>query len=468
MRTHNDLFAWQIQAIKTLTSTLRKGPPLGYALAADPGAGKTAVILHVLKALQHHGRAKKTLLIAPRAVLDTVWYQEARQWEDTHQLRIELTHQLGRTDRHYEIASAQADIVTVTTDNFATWLDDLQRLGRSPVDMIVVDESHMFANAGTKRTAALTVLGGKLPIILSSGTLMPNGPINSWAVGRAIFGDTNPWFPKSYWKWRNANFIARGRHGHLPKKNVAATARSEINRRGIALVLKPEDVGGGIIEHLEYYDMSDIVNYYLEKISHGAMPYGIDEFFELEDDAKFEKLRQITQGIIVETDDVIDRRRMTLLHDMVIGAEGPVIIPTYYRLEAQTLLGRLRERGLRVCLLSGQTPLRLRTPIINGWNANEYDVMLCNPTAMAEGVNLHKGGAHRIIWYTNTFSYRLWRQLNARLARTGQQNAVSVSRIVGRGFISIDQIMIEALERKFHSDAQVKDLLSQKIKEVTP
>jgi len=69
------LRAWQREAARQLTER----PNL--LLGAQPGAGKT---ITTLTALVHS--PKRSLLVAPEVILDTVWAQEAARWQHTRTL----------------------------------------------------------------------------------------------------------------------------------------------------------------------------------------------------------------------------------------------------------------------------------------------------------------------------------------------------------------------------------------------
>ena len=57
-------------------------------LALKMGTGKTVVTLTAIKKLLNSLRSKGALVVAPRRVAETVWKQEASEWEHTHDLRV--------------------------------------------------------------------------------------------------------------------------------------------------------------------------------------------------------------------------------------------------------------------------------------------------------------------------------------------------------------------------------------------
>ena len=57
-------------------------------------------------------------------------------------------------------------------------------------------------------------------------------------------------------------------------------------------------------------------------------------------------------------------------------------------------------------------------------------VLVCNPGAMGLGLNLQKGNARTVCWFSHGFSHSQRIQLNARLIRSGQRHVVSVISLV--------------------------------------
>ena len=50
------------------------------AIWADMGAGKTAITLHAIAEMLRLGFIRRAVVVAPRAVADSTWAQEAALW----------------------------------------------------------------------------------------------------------------------------------------------------------------------------------------------------------------------------------------------------------------------------------------------------------------------------------------------------------------------------------------------------
>ena len=80
------------------------------------------------------------------------------------------------------------------------------------------------------------------------------------------------------------------------------------------------------------------------------------------------------------------------------------------------------------------------------WNAGKIPLLLCHPASAGHGLNLQQGG-HIAIWYSlPNWNLELYQQANARIYRQGQQQPVTIYRIMAEG--TIDEDEARALETK--------------------
>jgi len=72
-------------------------------------------------------------------------------------------------------------------------------------------------------------------------------------------------------------------------------------------------------------------------------------------------------------------------------------------------------------------------------------MLLCHSNSTAEGFNLQFGG-NILVWYSLTFDYKTYTQMNARLYRRGQKKEVIVYRLILKD--GKDESAIKAIENK--------------------
>lgn len=87
------------------------------AIWADMGAGKTAITLHAIAELFRLGMITRAVVVAPRAVADSTWAQEAALWPDTQDLRVVVLR--GTPAQRKAQAEAPADVFCIGRDGLA-------------------------------------------------------------------------------------------------------------------------------------------------------------------------------------------------------------------------------------------------------------------------------------------------------------------------------------------------------------
>ena len=99
---------------------------------------------------------------------------------------------------------------------------------------------------------------------------------------------------------------------------------------------------------------------------------------------------------------------------------------------------------------------------IEAWNRGEIDRLLIHPASAGHGLNLQYGG-NTFVLYSMFWSLELYQQLIGRLHRQGQDQAVSVNRIVIRD--SIEQRVAMALASRAETQDDMLNYLNDKQKE---
>jgi superfamily II DNA or RNA helicase len=147
-----------------------------FGLLFDPGLGKTATVLHAVKALSLAQEDLKVLVIAPRLVCLDTWPNEIEKWDQFKdlgyvQLRDHKTIDFERPETLWLINPELPRISKL----FAQ-LDEYCKDHPWPFDVLVVDESSKFKNPGSKRFKLLKQYLDRFPRrYILTGTFAPNG-----------------------------------------------------------------------------------------------------------------------------------------------------------------------------------------------------------------------------------------------------------------------------------------------------
>lgn len=97
----------------------------------DMGLGKTVSTLTAINYLMFdYLEINSVLVIAPKRVAETVWQEEAEQWEHLKHLRFSKI--IGTAKQRLNAIYAKADIYIISRDNIA-WLCALYGGGKLPL-----------------------------------------------------------------------------------------------------------------------------------------------------------------------------------------------------------------------------------------------------------------------------------------------------------------------------------------------
>ncbi len=146
--------------------TFLRNAGLGGCLADDMGLGKTVQVLAMLLARRRaKDRRGPTLVVAPRSVMSN-WIREAKRFAPT--LRTATYHGAGRAEVLEDTTGLD---LLVTT--YGTMRRDIDALATVPFDYVVLDESQAIKNAASKTARAACRLDGGHRLALS-GTPIEN------------------------------------------------------------------------------------------------------------------------------------------------------------------------------------------------------------------------------------------------------------------------------------------------------
>jgi SNF2 family DNA or RNA helicase len=96
---------------------------------------------------------------------------------------------------------------------------------------------------------------------------------------------------------------------------------------------------------------------------------------------------------------------------------------------------RYTKQGYKVAYIGPGT--KDVQPIVDGWNARKYHLLMSHALSIGHGLNLQLGG-NEIVWFGLTDNLRLYRQFNARLRRQWQTAPnVHVRRILARNTVDV-------------------------------
>lgn len=400
------------------------------ALFLDMGLGKTVCTLTAIDELMYGElEINKTLVIGPVRVIKSVWEAEIEKWN--HLKRLKAVQVVGTPKQRAEILKQDADIYLLSVNN-TVWFCEQYKNKDFPFDMMVIDELSSFKNQNSKRFKALRKIQPLFKRIVGlTGTPAPNGLIDLWS--QIYLLDSGERLGKFITHFRDEYFRPGARNGAIVYNYILRKGSEErIHNRvsDVCMSMKNED----------YLDMPERIDNIIEveltpKLQKQYNEFEKEQVMEIMEASEgvisavnaaalSNKLLQFANGAIYDEDKnwhEIHDLKIKTVEELIENANGqPILIAWTFRHDMYRLKKALKKYNPRE-LEDDKT--------IRDWNAGKIQVLMMHPASGGHGLNLQAGG-NIIIWFGQTWSLELEQQLNARLHRQGQQNAVVINKLV--------------------------------------
>ena len=407
------------------------------ALLLSMGMGKTVSSLTAIADLIDSMSVNKVLIIAPLRVANTVWHTEAKNWEHTKHLKINIC--TGSEKNRQSKLHSSADIYVINREN-VEWLVNLY--GKKwPFDCVIIDESSSFKSPSARRFKALKKTIAKTEYcVLLTGTPSPNGLLDLWSqyylldagerLGRTMTAYKQRFFETDFMGYK-----------FEPRKNASKNIYDLV--KNITLSMDAEDyltlpsrIDSSLVVELpvklkKQYD--ELEKEFIAQIDD-------NEIVALSAATLANKLLQFCNGAIY-TDEhknysEIHKSKLDALADIVDDNNGENILVAY---NYKTDLIRLQKKFPDAVVMDKEGLA------VDKWNRGEIKMLLANPASAGHGLNLQKGGS-LIVWFGLNWSLELYQQFNARLHRQGQDKPVRIIHIVVKD--CIDEKVMKAIAGK--------------------
>lgn len=455
MLNESNLHNYQIRSVQFII----EHPYCGLFL--DLGMGKTVSTLTAVEKLMYdYLEVNSVLVIAPKRVAETVWAEEAQNWE--HLRHLTFSKIIGTERQRLEAFHKKADIHIISRDNIA-WLCGICA-SILPYDMLVIDELSSFKNHQSQRFKALRLARPWIKRVVGlTGTPAPNGLIDLWPQIYLI--DKGERLGKTITKYRSTYFTPGRSNGYVVYNyNLQGGAEQAIRNKigDICISMQAQD----------YLHMPMLTNNYVKlkmpkdilAAYHKFEKDSIMKLINLDNEVEItalnaaglsNKLLQFANGAIYDEDKnvyPIHDIKLEALEEIVEEACGkPVLVAWAYQFD--------RDRIMKY--LSKYKPRELKTAKdIQDWNDGKVQLMLAHPASAGHGLNLQAGG-NIIVWFGLTWSLELYQQFNARLYRQGQKQGVIIHHLYMAQ--THDEDVILALKNKDRVQMSLMNSIKAKI-----
>lgn len=455
MLKETDLHEYQKKAVEHIITNKYCG------LFLEMGLGKTVSTLTAVEKLMYdYLEVNSVLVIAPKRVAETVWAEEAQNWE--HLQHLTFSKIIGTEKQRLEAFHKKADIHIISRDNIA-WLCGICA-SNLPYDMLVIDELSSFKNHLSQRFKALRLARSWIKRVVGlTGTPAPNGLIDLWP--QIYLMDKGERLGKTITKYRSMYFTPGRSKGYVVYNyNLQGGAEQAIRNKigDICISMQAQD----------YLNMPMLTNNYVKlkmpkdilTAYHKFEKDSIMKLINLDNEVEItavnaaglsNKLLQFANGAIYDEDKnvhPIHDIKLEALEEIVEEACGkPVLVAWTYQFD--------RDRIMKY--LSKYKPRELKTAKdIQDWNDGKVQLMLAHPASAGHGLNLQAGG-NIIVWFGLTWSLELYQQFNARLYRQGQKQGVIIHHLYMAQ--THDEDVILALKNKDRVQMSLMNSIKAKI-----
>lgn len=453
MLKETDLHEYQRKAVEHIITHRYCG------LFLEMGLGKTVSTLTAIeKLIYDYIEISSVLVIAPKRVAETVWEEEAQNWE--HLKHLTFSKIVGTEKKRIEALHKKADIHIVSRDNIA-WLCTVCA-SNLPFDMVVIDELSSFKNHQSQRFKALRLARPWIKRVVGlTGTPAPNGLIDLWP--QIYLMDRGERLGKTITQFRAKYFTPGRSNGYVVYNyNLQGGAEQAIRDKisDICISMQAGDylqmpmLTNNIIKLKMPKEIADSYKQF-EKDNVLKLINSDTEITALNAAGLSNKLLQFANGAIYDEDKnvyPIHDIKLDALEELIEEACGkPILVAWTYQFDRDRILERFKKLKPR--------QLKTSQDIID-WNAGKVQLMLAHPASAGHGLNLQAGG-NIIVWYGLTWSLELYQQFNARLYRQGQKQGVIIHHLVMSD--THDEDVIKALRSKDKVQLSLMNSIKAKI-----
>lgn len=449
--THLTLRPYQLEGFKWLWWLYSNG--LGGLLADEMGLGKTHQTMALLAAVSQREPNKISLVVCPTSVIDH-WLDKLKQFVPN--VKVICYH---GTERKQE-ALKRPNKHTVLVTSYGILMRDYEFLMRCPTELVILDEAHLVKNQSTRTYRAAVRLGSRMRLCLT-GTPLENDLLelkNLFDYIAPNYLGTDSEFRKKYMSEKRSSALA-----DLELQRLIHPFKLRRNKRDVLTDLpdKVEDIRHCNLnkKQVELYNeaLSLRGRELVEALESEQGPIPYVHIFSV-----ISFLKQICNdpAILDARYEAVGSGKLALFDEILseaLASDQKVVVFSQYAKMINRLSERLKQRGVKHVVLTGQTTNRGQL-VRQFQEDNEIKVFLGSLLAGGTGIDLT--AASVVIHFDRWWNAAKENQATDRIHRIGQQRNVQVYKLVTKGTLEerIDDIINRKkliFERFVEEDAEV-------------
>jgi len=456
------------------------------ALFLDPGLGKTSISVAASKVLLKEGVMLGALIVAPLRPATTTWPKELDKWEDFKELDLVVLH--GKD--FSKLCREQHDFYVVNYEGLAklftrvrvgkAWSYRMTEDGKAlmkHVNALIWDELSKMKNSNSLRYTLIKPWLKKFLIKWGlTGSPAANGLLDLF--GQCFVLDEGRTLGPFVTHYRHQYFLPTDDMGYNWRLKEGADQDIYARLRPLALRMEAEDYLKlpKQLDHVIKFDLPEKARAQYEEMEVQFLTMVEADLVTAANAASASsKCRQMASGAIYLSDldpltglqkvgkankewVNIHDVKLDLLEDLVAELQGQQLLVAYdFHHDLEKLLARFPDTPY----IGGGVSTKKGTVIEAAWNRGEIPLLFGHPASISLGLNLQESHAKHVCWFTLTWNYEDYDQLNRRLRRQGNDAShIHVYHMMARD--SVEESVYYALRRKHKTQKMLLDALKTK------
>lgn len=453
-----------------------------FALFAEPGTGKTATTISILREVySSHKRLLPTLIFCPPVVISN-WKREISVWSKIQADNVVMLQGPGKK-RAADLAKAGNKICITNYEalNMPELFEEMKKFMKQADSVLVLDESHKCKDVTAKRTKRAIELSDLCAYkYILTGTPILNNLMDIFSQFRILDGGKS--FGSNFFSFRARFFEDKNRAmpaskyfpNWQPIKDADVKIKSIIEpvsqyvEKATCMSLPP--LVKKVIEVEMSTEQTRLYNAMkkdlVATINHGGMERASIAELAI---TKALRLQQIVSGHLrvegmegAETIQIKDNPRKDALHELLedLAPNHKVLVWAVFRDNYADIRDVCKKLGLGFVELHGEIKDKSKNVEIFT-NDSNCRVLIGHPGSGGIGVNLI--AASYSIFYSRSFSLEFDIQAEARNYRGGSERHESITRIDLVTPATIDELVLKALASK---QAISNSILKESLEEI--
>jgi len=429
------------------------------AIMLDSGMGKKVITLTAIQILkQDYFEGGRVLVVAQKHAAKKSWINELEKWEHLKNIKYSLI--MGSDKEKIEALHKNADIYITNVEN-VRWLIELDFWN---FETVIIDGLSNFKNEKSKRFQSLNSVRKKIKRLVGlTATPAANGMEDLWAEfflldGGERLGKNKYGFYERYFfvnkVWYGGNF----RYSKELKNGAREAIYNAIS--DICITAEKSDIQDVPIVRYEYlYADMNAQEYSKYRWLEQEMFLSADneEIMTVKNAMTLStKLLQMANGTVYGNEKkvwTIHQRKIEILRELIEKCNGKNVLIVYWFQHDKEII---KKHFPEAKVISTEQD-------VQEWNNNKIHIGLMNPVSIGDNVDMHKGG-DIIIWYSLTWSFKLYERMNNRLINYFDKNKVIVYHIITRK--TLDEKVIKILAQKEDNDDSLKSAIQERQEEL--